>query len=98
VSEVDLIRYLLTPVAVAAPVRVILLGDIFELLRSSSWKDVASFVPVAQNASVCEVLQSGQPAMLAADYMVDLMRETGVVFHGSDSIRNGGSRAGILQP
>jgi UDP-2,3-diacylglucosamine pyrophosphatase LpxH len=38
VSEADLIRYLLMPVAAAAPVRVILLGDIFELLRSSSWK------------------------------------------------------------
>jgi UDP-2,3-diacylglucosamine pyrophosphatase LpxH len=40
VSEADLIQYLLRPVAVAAPVRVVLLGDIFELLRSALWKEV----------------------------------------------------------
>jgi len=41
--------------------------------------DIASFVPITRNAGVCEVLQSRKSAMLAADYVVYLVREAGVV-------------------
>jgi len=37
VSEGDLLRHLLEPLRAAVPVKLVLLGDIFELLRSESW-------------------------------------------------------------
>ena len=42
--------------------------------------NVAPLVPIAQNASVRQVVQGGGASVLAADDMVDLMRETGVIF------------------
>jgi UDP-2,3-diacylglucosamine pyrophosphatase LpxH len=39
VKEADLLSRLLEPISAAAPVRLVLLGDIFELLRSALWVD-----------------------------------------------------------
>jgi UDP-2,3-diacylglucosamine pyrophosphatase LpxH len=37
VRENELIRHLLEPIAAGPPTRLVLLGDVFELLRSEAW-------------------------------------------------------------
>ncbi len=42
--------------------------------------NVTAFVPVAQHAGIRQVVRDGEPALLATDDMISLVREAGVVF------------------
>ena len=42
--------------------------------------DVGTLIAIAGNAGICQIIEAGRSAVFTADYVVNLVRESGVVF------------------